>query len=572
MKKISEIQFARFIPLSVIILAASAAVALFAGCPGVSPVINGFHLFTLLFSVFCNNIIFFDERAAWQTSVVRIFFFTNVMYVFIAGVVFSLFRSDLTVALFVYFLENFTMLLADAAGVLWTAPGWLYAVLLFMLGAGHLAFYLRAEQVFQKVHLLKRFPPVYITLFAVSFMAVNISSFAGGQSGERGTFRGVDYARNARTKQAAAPGFRERYGYNISPGTDIVIIILEGVSDEYFYSSNSRYLNDPAQAVKAANFFVPTPHTSLSVYSLLTGNYGDYRSRQRVTDYDAANSFPSLMRSRGYKTYFIYSGPTYFEGLHDILKKFDLTVINKEKLEALKDPRNGRPYKTFNWGVDDAALIHASADILSDASGPCLFYIGLSSTHSPYFNPDPENFCRFDNSSAEGRYRNSIEYSISVIDRLIETFTRRGRDALFIIVADHGESFGQEGFSKHSFSLYNTEVRVPFIMIHRSFGGRLSRFNGAIIDVYPSLADMMGLDLPASVDGRSFFSENYSLSLFLSSWRDGSNKGLILGDRKWIYSRKPGTLYEMKIDDSGRIDLTRDPGKNSFVKFLNRQY
>ena len=58
--------------------------------------------------------------------------------------------------------------------------------------------------------------------------------------GETGSFRGVDFSAAARTKQRSVPGFMERYGYNIQPGTDIVFIILEGVSAEYFDTSISR--------------------------------------------------------------------------------------------------------------------------------------------------------------------------------------------------------------------------------------------------------------------------------------------------------------------------------------------
>jgi phosphoglycerol transferase MdoB-like AlkP superfamily enzyme len=310
----------------------------------------------------------------------------------------------------------------------------------------------------------------------------------------------------------------------------------------------------------------------MSIYSLLTGNYGNYRSRQKLSSADAANSIPAMLSEKGYGTYFLYSGPTYFEGLHDMLAGFGLTIINKEKLEKFRDPATGRPYRSFNWGVDDASLVQASSDLLSRNSGPGLYFIGLSSTHSPYFNPDPSRFNRFDNSTAEGRYRNSIDYEVRVIDMLIEKFLHHNSDTLFVILSDHGESFGQEGYSKHSFSLYNTEIGVPFIMLHSSFGRRIAPFIGSIIDVYPTLADMMGAGIKSPVDGRSVFMRGYSLKLFLSSWRDGDSKGLVYGSRKWIYSRRDGTLYEMNPDDSERIDLTADPGKGAFVRFLGRQY
>ena len=61
------------------------------------------------------------------------------------------------------------------------------------------------------------------------------------------------------------------------------------------------------------------------------------------------------------------------------------------------------------------------------------------------------------------------------------------------------------------------------------------------------------------------FGMDYRLSLFLSSWRDGGQKGLIHGDRKWIYT-KYRNAFEMNLDDSGIIDLTGDP-QGPFVRF-----
>ncbi|HPS56797.1 MAG TPA: hypothetical protein PK514_01720 [Spirochaetota bacterium] len=45
-----------------------------------------------------------------------------------------------------------------------------------------------------------------------------------------------------------------------------------------------------------------------------------------------------------------------------MLGSFGLTIINKEKLEEQGDPLTGRPYRSFNWGVDDSARIDLSAD------------------------------------------------------------------------------------------------------------------------------------------------------------------------------------------------------------------
>ncbi len=565
MDKITEYKYAQIVPLSVVIVVYAVAVKLLSGYQGISLAVNMFHLVTLLAAVAAIS-------TGLRVAVAITFLAVNVLHVFTAGLVFLLFKVDLSFSLTFYYIGNAGILLTDTVAVLGSVPAVFYAALSVPVAGGIIILCGYADSVLERIYQFKKIPVVYILLFVIILAAGKLYSASTGQGSRSGSFRGVDFSEDARRSRPIHPGFMKRYGYNISATGNIVFIILEGVSAAYFDTTASKHLGSSGNAFRAEHFFVPTPHTTLSIYSLLTGRYGDYRSRQRISSTDTHNSIPGLMRGRGYGTYFLYSGPTYFEGLHEMLSNFGFTIINKEKLEQSLNPATGQRYSSFNWGVDDVSLVHESAKILSREKEPGLFFIGLSSTHSPYFNPDPARFCRFDNNTAEGRYRNSIDYCLLVIDMLIDTFMQHDRDTLFIILGDHGESFGHDGYSKHGFSLYNTEISVPFIMLHRSFEKNMSQFRGSILDVYPSLADMTGLEPSASVDGASMFASSYILRLFLSSWRDGESRGLVLRDKKWIFNRRTGALYEMDLDDRGRIDLSSDPHKDSFLRFLVRQY
>lgn len=568
MKLMSGSRAARLISLSALLLAMSAAQAAVSSYPVAALVVSGFHCATLAVALLLLGYIVPAERNGMESSVLFLFLAVNVFYIFAAGSVYSLFRTELYAGLALYYVINLPILATDTLLLMGTIPASIFIVPAAGLAAGIFLIAKEMPRLSGSALRYRRVPQAWLLLLCVSLLVRGIAGMAGEASAPGGIFRGLRFGDATRARQTLAPGFRSRFGYNISGNPDIVIIILEGVSAGYFDSSRSAFLGDRRYAAAAEKFFVPVPHTTLSIYSLLTGNYGNYRSRQRVSASDVANSLPSLFSGRGYKTFFLYSGPTYFEGLDDMLGGFGMTIINKEALES----RYGGRYKSFEWGVDDASLCDAVRDISSGTGGPAFFFIGLSSTHSPYFNPHPERFNRFDNSTAEGRYRNCIDYDIHIIDRLIALFTANNSNTLFIIMGDHGESFGQGGYVKHSFSLYNTEICVPFMIYHQPSAGRFSLGYGSVVDVYPTIADMFGLVIPAGVEGRSMFGVDYRLSLFLSSWRDGGQKGLIHGDRKWIYTKSTGTLFEMNLDDSGIIDLTGDPGKGPFVRFLNSKY
>ena len=103
------------------------------------------------------------------------------------------------------------------------------------------------------------------------------------------------------------------------------------------------------------------------------------------------------------------------------------------------------------------------------------------------------------------RYDGEIMYMDNHIGRLLDKLRAVGRydDALIVIVADHGEGFGEKGALGHGAWLYEPLIRIPFI-IHRP-GGR----NGgtqvdhlvSLVDVLNIVAEETGLELPPHLDG-----------------------------------------------------------------------
>jgi arylsulfatase A-like enzyme len=105
------------------------------------------------------------------------------------------------------------------------------------------------------------------------------------------------------------------------------------------------------------------------------------------------------------------------------------------------------------------------------------------------------------------RYALEVEYVDRRIGELLDELERRGvlSDALVVFASDHGEAFGEHKHVGHISQLYQEAIRVPLIV---SFPGRIPA--GVVvddvvglIDVLPTMAELLGLPLPASVRGRS---------------------------------------------------------------------
>ncbi len=556
----------------IIIMMYGLSVTVYSGYPGPGIILNSFLSLSAIVSV--PLYIIFYNRKKQKAAETTVIFFTvvNSLYIFIAGEVWIIFKTDITFSVTFFILENAGILISDIKSVI------------FLISPFHLGFFLlisAAVIVFifytEKNGSWIDFIPdkVVYVFFIIPALVLIINSAAGtfvDISGKENEFHGINFSKYAKKKYAGEGHFRKRFGFNISGNPDIVVFILESVGADYADLKSTDVFGRSEHTLNIDNFFVPVPHTSNSIYSLITGNYSDYRVRQRLSRDDIMNSLPAVLKKTGYKSYFLYSGPVYFEDINYILDGAGFEVFDMEYFKTKTDPATGLPYNSFSWGVEDMAILNEIPSILAGKSYPVFLCIGFSSTHSPYFNPVPGKFNRYDNSTAEGRYRNCIEYELDVAAQIVKLMKGRNRNTIFIITGDHGESFGEYGYLRHGFSLYNTEIKVPFSMNHPLLSNVKTPDAGSILDIYPTLLDLLGIEQPVEVNGKSLFSYGYSLNLFLRSWKTGESRGMIHGNTKFLYNKNSDILYEMDIMDNIKSSISVSAEKNSFIRFLDKQY
>jgi len=96
------------------------------------------------------------------------------------------------------------------------------------------------------------------------------------------------------------------------------------------------------------------------------------------------------------------------------------------------------------------------------------------------------------------------------VDRIVPAFVHNvkalagGRDTLVIVTADHGEEFGEHGKVEHGETLYNTALHVPLAFYwpgHVAAGESSSVVE--LVDVVPTILDLLGLQESERLDGRS---------------------------------------------------------------------
>jgi Flp pilus assembly protein TadD len=182
--------------------------------------------------------------------------------------------------------------------------------------------------------------------------------------------------------------------------------------------------------------------------------------------------------------------------------------------------------------------------------------VHLFDPHAPYQAPEP-----FRSRYAADPYGAEVAYVDSQLGAFIGRLHEQGalEKTLLVVVGDHGESLGEHGEATHGTFAYNATLSVPWIL--RGPGLEAGRFAPRVrlVDVVPTVLDLLGIDPPASVDGvslRAFLrapssyqpKDTYFEALNSHLTRDWAPlRGVVRGRHKFI-DLPLAELYDLEAD------------------------
>jgi hypothetical protein len=144
---------------------------------------------------------------------------------------------------------------------------------------------------------------------------------------------------------------------------------------------------------------------------------------------------------------------------------------------------------------------------------------------------------------------------------LVREYVAKHKDTLVVVVGDHGEAFGRHGQSGHASMVYEENVHVPFVLINpRLFKGETFDAVGGVVDVAPTVLDLMALPAPPRWQGRSLFDPGRGgRTYFFAPWSDYLF-GMREGNLKTIYNATTGSheLYDLSADPRETKNLAAD--------------
>lgn len=167
------------------------------------------------------------------------------------------------------------------------------------------------------------------------------------------------------------------------------------------------------------------------------------------------------------------------------------------------DPRRTPYVERFADSTTDAVLrwLEAPAGGGPASGAPFFLWVHYYDPHAPY-EPPGDLAERF----SESPYDGEVAFADRQLGRLLHRLEEKRAldDTVVVVLSDHGEGLGEHGEGTHGLFVYDSTLKVPFIVAGPGISsGRVSPTVARIIDVLPTLLDLAGVPVRPEIEGRS---------------------------------------------------------------------
>ena len=336
-------------------------------------------------------------------------------------------------------------------------------------------------------------------------------------------------------------------------GRNVVVVVLESTAAQYLRTYGSD--DDPmptltALAREGLQFdaaYAVYPESIKGLDAVLCSRHPGFDIGVAALAAATCDSLAGRLARAGYQTALFHSGRFSYLGME--------TLLSRQPFDVREDAGAIGGEIESSFGVDEPSTI---ARMLSwvdrrDASRPFfLVYLPIAG-HHPYASPEPGPF---EGEGALDAYRNALWYGDRALARLLGGLRERGleQETLTVVFGDHGEAFGQhDGNFGHTLFAWDENVRVPLVVSAPGLvGPSRARQVASVVDVAPTILDLVGEPVPAGYEGASLLSGPPRMAFVFTDYALGWAG---LRDGCWKY------LLELEADRSRLFDVCQDPGE-----------
>lgn len=318
-------------------------------------------------------------------------------------------------------------------------------------------------------------------------------------------------------------------------GANIILITVESMG-----AYVSPYAKDAARSLLAERFensswlskqhFCLCPNTTVSTNQMYTGNYSNNPYNKVESLYPGSQpKHIAHLKKAGYKTLFLDSADIGLYDYHKLLKR-----IGFDKVWGTADiPANGlkADYRLLNM-----------VDVVADEVQQQPFFLHLinDQTHMPYEVIDKKRFNRHKGKDAKSTYLNALEEVDFIFNQFLDKLEAKIdlSNTMIVFTGDHGESFGEYGYSFHSNSVIEPQMHVPFMLNHAKLAAKTIE-HSCHFDLFPTFFDLLGIDVDYPTLGTSIAHDDRDFAYFFHSatlkGNSPANFGFMLnGEMLWM--------------------------------------
>jgi arylsulfatase A-like enzyme len=345
----------------------------------------------------------------------------------------------------------------------------------------------------------------------------------------------------------------------IAAGRNVVLVGLESTAARYLRPYGAA--EDPMpnltrlarHALVCDNAYAVYPESIKGLFSVLCSTAPAVDTSPADYERLRCPALAEILSRAGYRTGLFHSGRFGYLGME--------SIVRDRGFQTLEDAGDIGGDKNSSFGIDDerrtVRRMLEWIDALPKRDRFFMTYLPIAG-HHPYPSPEPGPF---PTEQAINRYRNALHHADAALAELWSGLQARGLDdqTLLVVYGDHGEAFGQHaGNYAHTLNIYDENVRVPLLFVVPNGGQQPVRVRrvASLIDLAPTVLDLLGLPPPVAYQGRSLLDGPPRMALFFTDY-SLCQLGLRDGRWKFIHERETGRshLFDVVADADETCDL-----------------
>jgi arylsulfatase A-like enzyme/Tfp pilus assembly protein PilF len=356
---------------------------------------------------------------------------------------------------------------------------------------------------------------------------------------------------------------------------NILLITIDTLRYDRLGILSDKYVKTPnldALARRSAIFthaYAQTPLTRPSHTNIMTGTTPLYHGVSDNPGFKLEDRYLTLaevLKADDYKT-------GAFIGAFVLDSRFGLD----QGFEVYDDDTGGTRLDEFDV-VERTAdqVVDPAIDWIAAQKQKWFCWVHVFDPHDPYTPPEP-----FLTEYRDDPYSGEVAFVDAQLGRLFDSLEKGGSLAktIVIVTADHGEAFGEKDELRHGFFAYNDTIHIPLFLYIPGGAAATVKENAAHVDIFPTVCDLVGLPVPAHVQGESLlpliagktrqrpliYFESMSPHLTMDA---APLSGFIKGDLKFI-DQPMKEVYDLAADPGEENNLASTSDVAGLTQELN---